>query len=449
MAVQVVPTANPLESVGTIFGPIANGLVVAVFTIFMLVSREDLRNRLIKLAGGTRLNPVTKALDETAQRINRYLLLQLLVNAAYGGVIGGVLYVTGIPNAALWGVAASVLRFLPYVGAPLAAIMPILLSLAVFPGWWHALATVGLYLVLELLAANVVEPLLYGSHVGLSPLAILVSAVFWTLIWGFPGLILATPLTVCLVVLGRHSRRLSFLNVLLGDEPVLAPHIQYYQRLLAADQNEAGQVLEQHLKEHSLEETYSSVLFPALSLAEQDRHRREFDEDTEIFLYQTTRELIEEYGELNDEPSQELSEPVLSDQLASRKRIGVLCVPAKDQADEIAALMLCQLLEQEGFSGQYLAVESPQATLQEINAAQPQIVCISALPPFALAQAKALYLKVRHAMPDVQVVICLWLFEGDIKKTEDRFRLDKRDHLMTTLPDVMAHLRATADPSLK
>lgn len=215
MAVEVVPPANPLASIESLLGPLGTAGVVILFAVFMLAGREDLRDRLIRLVGGGgRLNIMTQALDEAAQRVNRYLFLQLLVNAGYGLVIFTGLHFIGIPNAALWGVAAAVLRFLPYVGPPLAALMPILLALAVFPGWQHALMTAGLFLALEVTVANIAEPLLYGAHLGLSPLAILVAAVFWTLIWGFAGLVLSTPLTVCLVVMGRYIPSLEFLNVL-------------------------------------------------------------------------------------------------------------------------------------------------------------------------------------------------------------------------------------------
>jgi len=305
MAVEVVPPVNPLESVQNMLGPVFTGGVIAVFTIFILMGREDLRNRFIRLAGGGRLNAMTQALDDATHRINRYLLLELSVNAIYGLIIGTALHFIGIPNASLWGLGATILRFLPYVGPPMAALMPILLSLAVFSGWSHALATVGLFFVLELLVSNIVEPLLYGTHIGLSPLAILVAAIFWTLIWGFPGLVLSTPLTVCLVVMGRYVPSLSFLSILLGDEPVLSPHVQYYQRLLAADQSEARHVLEQYLKEKSVEELYGSVLIPALALAEQDRHRNVLDEETQKFIYQSTREIIED---LEDNPIVPFSE---------------------------------------------------------------------------------------------------------------------------------------------
>src|SRR5271170_34688 len=360
MAVELVAPANPLESVENLLGPLGNAGVVILFTVFILAGREDLRNRLIRLAGGGRLNKMTQALDEATQRINRYLFLQLLVNSGYGLIVFTALHFIGIPNSALWGVTAAVLRFLPYIGAPLAAVMPILLSLAVFPGWGRAFATAGLFLVLELVVANAVEPLLYGAHVGLAPLAILVAAVFWTLIWGFAGLVLSTPLTVCLVVMGRYVPSLRFLNVLLGDEPVLPPHAHYYQRLLAADQNEARQVLVRYLKEKPLEELYDSVVIPALGLAEEDRHGNRIDEATQTFIYQSTREIIEELGEIPIEVSTEGTTenfPELATrEIEGTRPAGVLCIPARDEADDVVGMLLAQLLERNGQKAQSIPI---------------------------------------------------------------------------------------------
>ena len=367
------------------------------------------------------------------------MLLQLVVNSAYGLVIGLGLYFLGIPNAALWGMTATVLRFVPYAGPPLAAVMPILLSLAVFPGWLHALATVSLYLILELVVGNVIEPVVYGSHVGLSPLAILVSAVFWTLIWGFPGLLLSTPLTVCLVVIGRYSPNLAFLNILLGDEPVLAPHAQYYQRLLATDQNEARQVLERYRKEHTLEQTYSSVLLPALGLSEQDRHRNELDDDSQAFIYQSTRELIEELG---DSEESEGSTNSATDRLMNRAtRAKVLCLAARDEADEVTAMVLCQLLEREGFDALSWPVSTPAELLLQVEALKPAVVCISALPPFAIEHARALYGKLRARFAEIDIIVCFWQIEGDSQKVAGRFKLKGRDQVITTLAGVINRLR--------
>jgi predicted PurR-regulated permease PerM len=441
LSVEFVPPANPLQSVENMLGPLATVGVVIIFTIFMLMGREDLRNRLIKLAGHGRLNAMTQALDETTRRIHRYLLLQLVVNAGYGLVIGISLRLLGVPNASLWGVSAAILRFLPYVGPPMAALMPILLSLAVFPDWYHALATAGLFLVLEVTVANVVEPLLYGAHLGLSPLAILVAAVFWTLIWGFPGLVLSTPLTVCLVVIGRYVPSMNFLNVLFGDDPGLSPHAQYYQRLLATDQNEARQILENYLKEQSLEELYGSVVIPALSMAEQDRHRGELDEETQTFIYQSTREIVEELSEAatgrdSEDPTSGASAFPESDNEDSF-RMNVLCVPARDDADDLIAMMLSQVLQKHGQMAESISLRTMSEMLSQVAEANPGIVCISALPPFAFNHARDLYAKLRARFPELRIVVCLWNFDGDRDKAATRLKLAKGDQFFTSLPQVL------------
>lgn len=435
-AVEVQQPAKPLEAVAKLLDPLATAGVFIIFTIFILAGREDLRNRLIHLAGGGRLNAMTQALDEATQRINRYLLLQLAVNSGYGLAIFTALHFIGIPNASLWGVTAAILRFLPYLGPPMAALMPIALSLAVFPGWLHALATAGLFVALELIVANVVEPLVYGAHLGLAPLAILVAAVFWTLIWGIPGLVLSTPLTVCLLVMGRYVPSLSFLNVLLGDEPVLPPHAQYYQRLLAADQNEAQQVLEQYLKDKNPEELYSSVVIPALRLAEQDRHRNELDEDSQNFIHQSIREMIEEVA--NDVPEQ----PHTSGEETGS--LDVLCIPARDDADDIVAMLLAQLLERQGHRAASIPIGTTAEMLSQVAESNPGVVCISALPPFAVYHARALYAKLRVRFPKLHLIICLWHFEGDLEKTTTRLKVATGDGFCTTLPQVLQHIALRA-----
>jgi predicted PurR-regulated permease PerM len=442
LAVQVVPPANSFGAVERVLGPLSTGAIVIVFTIFMLIGREDLRNRFIRLIGGGHLTVMTQALDETTHRIHRYLLMQSMVNGGYGVVIGIGLHFIGIPNAWLWGVATAILRFLPYIGPPLAALMPIVLSLAVFAGWYHALATVALYVVLELTVANFLEPRLYGAHVGLSPLAILVAAVFWTLIWGFPGLLLSTPLTVSLVVMGRYVPSLGFLSVLLGDQPVLSPAAQYYQRLLATDQNEARQILEQHLKEKSLEELYSSVVIPALSLAEQDRHRNKLDTDTQDFIYQSSRELIEEFDDIATEPDPNAASnqglPNGSQvQNEGTRRLDVLCIPARDTADDVVALILCQLLERQGHSARSIPIGTTSEILSQVTDSKPEIVCISALPPFAMEHARTLYGKLRLQSPELHILICLWHFEGDVQRMAARFKLAPGDGFFTTLHQLL------------
>jgi predicted PurR-regulated permease PerM len=444
MAVQVVQPSNPFASIGSVLGVMGSGGMVVIFTIFVLLGREDLRNRFIHLSGGGRLKVMTQALDEATRRVQRYLFLQSAVNAVFGVIVGVGLYLIGIPDAWLWGLFAAVLRFLPYVGAPAAGAVPILLSLAIFPGWGHALGTMAFFFFLELIVANFAEPYLYGMHVGLSTLAILIAAVFWTLIWGFPGLILATPLTVSLVVMGRYVPSLNFLKVLLGDEPEISRPDLYYQRLLASDQNEARQVLEQSLEGKSLGELYSEVLIPALSLVEQDRHRNELDEATLTFIMQSTREFIDELGD-----SAALSADSRGYAVNDVAGGSVVCLPARDEADEVVGLLLSQLLRNDGIECHSVPVGTSAEMMSAITEFNPDVVCISALPPFAIEYARNLYRKVRSQFPDVDIVVCLWHFGGDLEKMHRRLQVVDGHCVLATLPEAIQHVNRVAKPMLQ
>ena len=450
--VQVVQAPNgPWEFLYGWLGTVGVAGIVLVFTVFMLLRREDLRNRFIRLVGRGHLNLMTQALDDASHRISKYLLLQFLVNAAYGLVVGIGLHFIGLPNALLWGVIAAVLRFLPYVGPPIGALLPTVLSLAVFDGWARSLMVIGLFLVIEIIVANFLEPMLYGAHTGISSLAILVAAVFWTLLWGPVGLVLSTPLTVCLVVLGRYVPQLEFLHILLGDEPVLTPEAQFYQRLLAGDHREARQVLEQHLEGSSLLELYDSVVIPALALAEQDRHQNDLDEAVERFICQSTRELVEEL----DEKCAEVREmPVVEagdhdpENAAIQKAIAlrskVVCVPVRDEADEIIGTMLAQLLERNGHEAQCIALGTTAEMLEQIGNENPDYVVLSALPPFALTYARTLYKRVRARLPDVSIVIGVWNF-SEVEKLSSRLALDSHGKGVTTLRAARAEVRGYPD----
>jgi hypothetical protein len=311
------------------------------------------------------------------------------------------------------------------------------------------------FFFLEVTVANFVEPYLYGAHVGLSPLAILVAAIFWTLIWGFPGLVLSTPITVCLVVMGRYLPGLNFLNILLGDEQTLAPDVEYYQRLLASDHDEARRILERCRKTRGLEELYSSVVIPALSLAEHDRHHNELDQPTQEFIYQSTREIVEELGEA--EPKPRVAEgfaPVRElrgEQSAARPGCEFVCVPARDEADAVVGLLLAQLLEQQGRECVSIDIAAMDELVKEVSAAQPQVVFISALPPFAVESARALYAKLRGSLHESRIVICFWHFEGDRQRLVRRLRMAEGDTIVVTLPAALAiaNPETTADAEAK
>jgi predicted PurR-regulated permease PerM len=428
--------------------PLGLAGIVVIFTVFMLLKREDLRNRLLRLVGLGQLNVMTQALDDAATRVSRYMLLQFLVNAGFGALFGFGLYLIGVPNLVLWGALAAILRIVPYVGTLAAATLPIALSLAVFDGWLKPLLVFLLVTGLELIIANFVEPWLYGAHVGISSLALLVTAVFWTVLWGPAGLILSTPLTVCVVVLGRYVPQLSFLHILLGDEPVLELEAQIYQRLLAMDQQEAHTIVDQFLKGRPLIELYDSVLIPALSMAEQDRHKGAIDAAREEFLFLSINEMIAEFSEYQpaDSSAEEDTAPIPDD--ADHFSGRIVCLPAHDQADEITAAMLAQLLEQKGFPVLSFssAGSSPNEWLAAIDARPSDVVCISALPPYAFAPARVMCKQIRERFPKLKIVVCVWGFSGDTQKAKARFERTQPHRLSTSLAEAVAHVQELAHP---
>jgi predicted PurR-regulated permease PerM len=444
VAVEVVePPPHALKSLGNILGPLLSPLITAfvvlVFTLFLLMKREDVRARLIRLIARRQLNTVTQALDDAAQRVSRYLLTQFCINAMFGGVIAAGLSFIGVPNAALWGVLAGLLRFIPYFGPIIAGALPFLLALAVFNGWTRPLLTLGFYTLTELMTSHIVEPYVGGARTGISSLAILVAAVFWGSLWGPAGLMLSTPMTVCLLVLGRYVPQLEFLHVLLGDEPGLAPEALVYQRLLAMDQSEAQAVVDNFLKERTPLDLYDLVLIPALRMAEEDRHKGLLDEARESFIAQSISEMIVEIGATRT--------PAGAPEIRTDLRI--ISLPASDQADEMTATMLTQVAERAGYPVISLPVaNTPSDAVKEIATISPQpgdIVCISALPPFALLNARTMSKRLRSQFPDLKIVVGLWSFSGGGNAAGERFGKAFVDTVVTTLAEALDQIYKFAD----
>jgi len=443
IAVRVVePSTNELTNIWNIarpsLAPIAITGIVLIFAIFILIEKEDLRNRLLRLAGTGQLNVMTEALDDAAKRVSRYLSLQVLVNACFGLIAGVGLYFIGVPNPAVWGVVAGILRIVPYVGTLVAAVLPIGLSLAVFDGWGPPLLVFLLFITLELITANLIEPVLYGVHTGISSLALLVTTVFWAALWGPAGLILSTPLTVCVVVLGRYIPQLAFLHILLGDEQALLPAAQLYQRLLAMDQEEARLVADAFLKEATLTRLYDSVLVPALTMAEHDRHGAALDSVREEFLFLNINEMVADFSEYPSPAEDEL-------QFHGR----ILCIPAHDEADEIAAAMLAQLLDQRGC----VALSFPggadlEAMLDLIEPGPGDLVCISALQPYAFSPARATCRRIRSHFPGIRLIVGIWDFAGDPNKAMARFSRTPPDRLFTSFEQVIEYIRTPDQATL-
>jgi predicted PurR-regulated permease PerM len=399
--------------------PLATALAVIVFTILMLLNRESMRERLIGLIGAGRINLTTQALNEVGYRVSRYLYMQLVVNAMFGIPFGVALYFIGIPNALLWGMLAVLLRFIPYAGVWIAVAMPALLAFAISNDWSMVGWTLGVFLALEAVLVYVVEPLLYGKSAGLAPMAIIVAALFWTWLWGPLGLLLATPLTVCVAVMGRYIPELGFLNTLLGVEPVLSPPARLYQRLVAFDQEEASDLVESSFKEEGAEQFYGELLLPALRLIERDRHADAIEPACERAIFDSLRQILED---LPVEPAQ---------------KIPCCIVAAHDEADQIAGIALATASGATLIPFPLLANE----VMQEIEQGGCNAVCISAVPPQAATHASHLAKRLRRRFPDLKLVVALWTDLDNPERTTGRLTDAGVDEVLTTFPDALQRLR--------
>lgn len=466
---QNTPTQLLRRYATTILDPLATAGLVLVFVIFMLYNREDLRDRIIRLVGHGRLNVTTQALDEAATRISHYLGALSIVNGCYALVTAGMLWVIGhyigggqgFPNVLVWGILVGLLRFVPYVGVWFGASFPLLLSFALLPGYAAFIVTLGFFIAMEIVISQFIEPVWYGATTGMSALAVLVAAVFWTWLWGPIGLLLSTPLTVCLVVIGKHVPQLGFLDIMLGDEPVLPPHIRLYQRLIAGDDEEAGELAHQLLDEGALERVYDQVLLPALALAEEDHHAGRIDEQRYQFVRQSLRELVEELAEEEHarRARQAAAQQRAKDQPAKPQKpqprralpkdcpVYVGCLPARDEADEIVVHMLKNLLEFRGYCATVASVTSLAAEMVALIDKQPtDIVCVSALPPSAVAHARYLCKRIHARFPEIGLIVGLWTVKGDLEKARRRIACAEAVGIATTLAQAQHEIDQMAQP---
>jgi predicted PurR-regulated permease PerM len=386
--------------------PIGTFGIVIVFTIYLLMKREDLRHRILLLAGTGHISLMTRALQDAATRISQYLLFQATVNAAYGTLYGFGLFLIGVPNATLWGVLAGVLRIVPYVGTATGLALPLVVSVAISPSWGSPLLVIGLFLTLNLTATNLVEPWLFSSRTGISSLALLAMAIFWALLWGWPGLILSTPLTVCIVVLGRHVPQMSFLHTLLGTDAELSADALFCERLLAMDQHGAHAVANRFLDGRPLVELYDSVLMPALALVEQDRHQGVLDDVRCNFFFLSIGELL---AELSDYHQKETADSALLVPRSSMQEyFAVVCISGSDQADELTTHMLGQLMERAYHQTLNLPASVSDEILDALAKDSDTVIFISALPPFAFSETRTICQRVRSHLPHNRIVIGLW-----------------------------------------
>ncbi|HYN08870.1 MAG TPA: AI-2E family transporter [Vicinamibacterales bacterium] len=395
---------------GPIVSPLGRAGLVIAMVIFMLLERRDLRDRLIGLFGHGQLAITTKAFDEAGTRVSRQLLMQSLGNLVYGVAAGVGLYFLGVPYPLVWAALGAVLRFIPYVGPVLGAAAPILVSLAASDGWAGTLWVVGLYVVLELFTNLVLETVLYAGAAGLSPVALLASVAFWTWLWGPLGLLMATPLTVCLVVLGKHVPGLEFVGMLLADTPALTPECAYYQRLLARDQSEAADLIERYIKAESPRSVYDALLLPALNYAERDRLEQRLSPDEETAVIDATRELLWDAAEsIRRLPPEPLVSPDAPSPPGPREPLRVLGYATNGVADELALTMLAHVLDDLP-----IGVEISSARLQAselvslVQARGCSVVCIADLPPSPPSKTRYLVKRLRTALPDVRILVGRW-----------------------------------------
>ena len=444
---------------GTLLVPLGTAFVVIIFTIFMLIQREDLRDRLLHLTGPERLPITTQAVDEAGQRVSRYLVMQVTVNVTFGAGVGLGLFFIGLPAPVLWGILAASLRFIPYVGVWVSAAGPLALATGAFASWTPVALTLALFATLEVLTGNALEPWLYGTSTGISPVAVIVAAAFWTWLWGGVGLLLSTPLTVCIVVLGRYVPQLEFLHTILGDEPVLPQDARLYQRLLAADQEESSQLVDEYLGEHPVAEFYDEVLIPTLNQAQTDAQQGSLGADRHEWILQTTRVLIEE---LRDRSPDELVPRAALDAAAGSETkpanpvvaalptaavqaadlpLRVLILPVKTVADELAAEMLSHLLTLGTVGSKVLSHKVlVNEALDALSDCDADIVCLSLVRPFAVLQARYLAKRLRTRYPQLKIVIGLWDLKRHATGSRRNLQTVHADWVVDSLGDAIAQV---------
>ena len=440
-ASPVVVTSDPAPGfsaigwLGPIVAPLGTALSVVVLVLFMLLEREDLRDRIIGLVGHGHLAITTKALDEAGSRVSRQLLLQTIVNIIYGAIAAAGLWWFGVPYPLFWGAMGAVLRFIPYLGPIGAAAGPVLLAFAALPGWTRPLEVAALYGVLEIFTNFVLETFLYAGAMGVSQVALMISVAFWTWLWGPLGLLMATPLTVCLVVLGKHVPGLEFLGTLLSDAPALTPENSYYQRLLARDQAEAADIVERYVKAQPADSVYDSMLIPALNYAERDRLEERLSTEEEAAVIEITREMIELLADAPRPPAV----------VAARPALRVLGYPANGAGDELALRMMAQVL-----AGLPIALEitttrvMASELVEYVRAEGYPVVLIADLPPSAPSKTRYLVKKLKSALPDVRISVGRWAHPSMADESSQPLVDAGAALVASTLADTRKHLAEAA-----
>jgi predicted PurR-regulated permease PerM len=417
---QPVPGASEtlVAMLQPLAAPFTTTAIVVIFLIFFLFQREDLRNRFIRLAGSDDLERTTAALDDAARRLSKLFLAQLMLNAIFGAVIGLGLAIIGVPSASLWGLLAAILRFVPYIGAILAAALPVALAAAVGRDWTMALSTIALFAVVEPLTGQIVEPMVCGRTAGLSPVAVVLAASFWTWLWGPLGLLLSTPLTLCLVVLARYVERLQFIDIILGDEPALTPQQAAYQRMLTGDPIEAIEQARSFLKEGSIQSYYDEILLGALRLAEADAALGRLDDTRLQNIHRTVTEIIEDLAahetRKKTAPPEQTFEKGKLVNIDKHKLVqSVLCIPGLGRLDICAALVVADVLKRQGI------VAHTAESLTIVEADNGRTICVCFLEDVTEARTDFTRRKLARQAPSAKIVVCLLGKPKDIRDTKD------------------------------
>jgi predicted PurR-regulated permease PerM len=444
MRVEIVSPPPDALTILQMFGgaaasPLATAAFVALFIVFILLQREDVRNRFIRLVGFGDLNRTTLAMNEAASRLSRYFLAQVLLNTSFGIVVAVAMMIIGVPSAILWGIVATFMRFIPYLGSIGAALFPVLMAAASSQGWAMAIETALLFATLELITGQAIEPLVYGHNTGISPIAVVVSATFWTWLWGPIGLVLSTPLTVCLVVMGRHVERLSFLNIILGDAPPLTAAETFYQRMLVGDPSEIIDHAEDYIRAHSLLEYCDDVAMKALLMAQTDVRRGVLEDTRQVRIRDAMRDLVDDLADMDQPPpapkphpaalaapiddvDEVASGPSAEDKLpkvrissAWARENAVVCVAGRTPLDEAAAHILADLLAQHGIGAHVEPADSLlKNQLSHLAAVAPELVILSFLDAeLSVSQARFAVRRLRRHLPNIPLVAAFWMPEAD------------------------------------
>lgn len=449
------PEPRGLEAIANLvrplLTPLATTALVVLFLLFILLQREDIRDRFLRLAGTGDLQRTTAALDDAATRLSRFFLMQTLLNTGFGVVIGIGLWLIGIPNPVLWGILAGLMRFVPFIGAFIAAFFPIALATAIDPSWTMVGLTAALFIVTEPIAGHVVEPVLYGQHTGLSPVAIVISTLFWTVLWGPVGLLLAMPLTVCFVVLGRHIEALQFIEVLLGDEPALEPEESFYQRVLAGDATEAADQAEQQLKTQALSTYYDAIPMKALLLAQADAAHGKLSREKQLEIRDTIEEIVDDLSDYPDEvpagateeaPARNAVPVVSKGQMPDDWQMPypVLCVASRSELDEAACIMLAQVLEKHGITA-WVQPFTDVVTAKgfKVDNTDARMVCLSYFGTASKpAHVRYLIRRLKRMMPHAKLVAGFWMLGEDREKVEEWTQAVGADFGATSLAEAAA-----------